>query len=881
MSNVLGNIGHRVRGTFNSKAVPTFHDFESVVPYEDICDRYIVDKFGCVHLIFEVDAPAADVASAGRLVGIQTQLVNLIERLPEFVGQIQFIYTTNGDYREAIVAHGKFASDWPIANYLRQERTRVLLEETSQRKLIRSSTLMVLSCLPRSDSSKKADGKGSSLEELKRGGASRLKRRAITRTQFEEAVNSLLIAESVAKDSLARVGIKIKAQSAEQIADYLYKLFNQEWAWDLGLPVNYDYDITPINDAWICQDVEVLADNIKIGNYYHAFVSMNGKPQESSPRIVEVLTSGLGFSDVRCTLSIRRLDKNAEMEKLRKMRKNSIGRMKEPMNILDRIINPKKEESPVLYQMNVEANDEVTEANELISDLRSGAEYLAQVQLVVHFWASDTQELKRRRELIVSQMANMNRARPYAERASTLRVFESSLPASMEPFQRGLKVRGKMAADLVPLHRGFEGGGDPVCMLRNSTGGLVSLDLFSGSTTDATMAFVAGGSGSGKSFLINQLLLQHMIGSPLVIIMDVGGSYAPLVKLMGGQVIEFNEDRPFTFNPLQIYSQTSTAVREPDLAARSRMVRSIEAMVTVESDPGGMLDDGLVTKIDRAVETAFTQARTHGRPFITTYDLLRLFTEYPDAQVLADRIKPFTRGQIFGQWFDGPTSIDLRTQVVCFDLKGIRKIKRLTRSMVPLLINYIQDMVMSNKSQRKLIVMDELWEAILSENLMNFVVEAWKTFRKENSAVIGCSQNLATDIAANPVVKGAIIQNTETYFLLNQGPADENRVVADLLNLTDGQVDLLNNLQRSNKVDRDGRVHNWREVFVMRGRGDRAQSGKARIEPTSAEYWMSTTYPPEMIERERTMHQYDGDLSRAIQHLAKTHPAGLRAEKAP
>src|SRR5690606_5361824 len=111
--------------------------------------------------------------------------------------------------------------------------------------------------------------------------------------------------------------------------------------------------------AWICGEVTLNKDNIQMGDYLHGFVSMSGKPQETTPRAIELLTAGLGFSDVRVTLSIRRLDKNVEMEKIRSKRSNSMGRLQEPLNMLDRIKNPNAKASESMAGMNVEAKDEI------------------------------------------------------------------------------------------------------------------------------------------------------------------------------------------------------------------------------------------------------------------------------------------------------------------------------------------------------------------------------------------------------------------------------------------------------------------------------------------------------------------------------------------
>jgi hypothetical protein len=164
---VLGAIQRRLRAAFTPRAVPTFVDFAEHAPYVDMAQRYLIDHYGCAHAFFEIEAPSADVASAGRLVNIQTQIVNIIERLPAQIGQIQFIYTTNGDYRRMISEHAEYVSGWPIIDYLRQERAKLLMGESAQRLLIRSSTIMVLACLP------KEVGQNGVLIELKRTGEAR------------------------------------------------------------------------------------------------------------------------------------------------------------------------------------------------------------------------------------------------------------------------------------------------------------------------------------------------------------------------------------------------------------------------------------------------------------------------------------------------------------------------------------------------------------------------------------------------------------------------------------------------------------------------------------------------------------------------------------
>lgn len=870
----------RARGT---RAIKGYHDLENHVPYLEMRGRFLVDIYGCVHAMYEVDAPCADVASAERLLAIREQLAGVMDSLPEAIGQLQFIYTNNADYNAVIDQHSQYRSPWEVANVLRDYRVSQLKEELKNRQLIRSTNLLVVSCLPRTNDA------GTELLQrfkLSRNGEMKLRTLTLRDVQFQEACQTLLSAEEVLKDHFSQVGIQTFPMQAKQIANYLYHLFNQDLAADCAIPLNFDEERTPINDAWMCHDWHFENGVIQIGDYYHAFVSLNEKPQESRPRLIEAITTGLGFNDVRVTLNVRRLDKNQQMDQLRGHRNRSMSRMREPLQIFDYLKNPKRIEDIRTAEYNVEAKDEITEANVLLSDLRSGKEFLALCQLVVHYWARDREELKRRQQLIVSRFQDMEKARGVSESVAAYHIFRSSLPGSVEPLDRWVKVKGRMAADLVPLQRGFGSQDPPLCLFRNSTGGLVPLDLYSTSGgAKAPIAFVSGATGQGKSYLINQLILQHLVDDPLVIILDIGGSYAPLVSLLKGQYLTFDPQCPFCFNPLQVYAANEQVngglAKEPTAAQRMRLCRAIECLVTLPTDPGGQLPEHWIAKIDTALIAVFQQAVSRGQSYVTTTDLFRRLRAYEiqgdvDAKLLADRLQLFVEGGLYGQWTAGPTTINLRHQLLCFDLQGISQDVRLARALVPLIIHYIHDLVMTNRARKKILVFDEMWRFIENPRLMEFIVSAWKTFRKENVLLIGSTQNLRSDIAANPVVAGAVVQSTESWFLLPQGKKEEVDAVVDLLNLTEGQRDILEHLKQTHGTNREGRIESWRELLLLRASNtDLQNSGKLRIQPTSLEHWVATTSPNEVAYRNQVLENTNGNFPNALEILAREYPAGL------
>lgn len=64
--------------------------------------------------------------------------------------------------------------------------------------------------------------------------------------------------------------------------------------------------------------------------------------------------------------------------------------------------------------------------------------------------------------------------------------------------------------------------------------------------------FVLGPSGSGKSFLMNNIIEQYLNYNYDVVIVDTGDSYSGTCAYMGGRYIQYTEENPITMNPFLI-----------------------------------------------------------------------------------------------------------------------------------------------------------------------------------------------------------------------------------------------------------------------------------------------------------------------------------------
>jgi conjugal transfer ATP-binding protein TraC len=93
----------------------------------------------------------------------------------------------------------------------------------------------------------------------------------------------------------------------------------------------------------------------------------------------------------------------------------------------------------------------------------------------------------------------------------------------------------------MPVFGDWKGTGTPVLNLVGRTGQLMDLSLFDSATN--YNAVIAASSGSGKSFLANELLSTNLSVGGRCWVIDVGRSYANLCEALGGQFVAFTPTR--------------------------------------------------------------------------------------------------------------------------------------------------------------------------------------------------------------------------------------------------------------------------------------------------------------------------------------------------
>lgn len=223
-------------------------------------------------------------------------------------------------------------------------------------------------------------------------------------------------------------------------------------------------------------------------------------------------------------------------------------------------------------------------------------------------------------------------------------------------------------------------------------------------------------------------------------------------------------------------------------------------------------------------------------------------------------LKDFYRGGIFektlNEEFDG--SLFDETFIV-FEIDSIKDHKLLF-PLVTLIIMDVFQQKLRIKKKRKVLIIEEAWKAIASPLMAEYIQYLFKTARKFWGTVGVVTQEIQ-DIVDSPIVKQAIINNSDVTILLDQSKFKERYgEIKSILGLTDVDVKKIFTINRLD--NKEGRSF-FREVYIRRG----AKGDIFGVEE-SRECYM--TYTTERAEKE-ALKLYKKELGGTIQEALEAY----------
>ena len=292
-----------------------------------------------------------------------------------------------------------------------------------------------------------------------------------------------------------------------------------------------------------------------------------------------------------------------------------------------------------------------------------------------------------------------------------------------------------------------------------------------------------GSTGSGKSFAAKRELVNVFLATQdRIIVVDPMGEYAPLVRRLGGQVIEIAPDSPHHINPMDI--RLTVNGDESPLSMKADFLLSLCELIVGGSEGLQPIEK---TVIDRCVRLVYRELalglETAKVPLLQDLYEELLKQPEPEARRIATALELYCTGSL--NLFNHPTNVKTDSRVVCIVLKGmgenLRKIAMHTTN------DFVSASVDTNFSMglATWCYFDEFHILLRDPLTASYFVAVWKMLRKKGCVPSALTQNVKDLLASREIEN--ILDNTDFMILLSQAQSDR-AIIAKQLGISEHQL---------------------------------------------------------------------------------------------
>lgn len=433
-----------------------------------------------------------------------------------------------------------------------------------------------------------------------------------------------------------------------------------------------------------------------------------------------------------------------------------------------------------------------------------------------------------------------------------LPLFTNCLPLCCDRFAinelwRYKTMTTKEVSAILPMFGESKGSGTAHLQLLSRNGQIMSVSLHDSSTNQN--AVVAAESGSGKSFLLNEIVLDYMSEGARVWIIDAGKSYKKLCDALNGDFVEFSDQSTISLNPFETivnwndeedaavnllgtmasmkgrlddYQQAALKAHMHQLweesqarrmAVAGRQVSEINAYFdnqiaqVMQQNPQNA--QGIIDDLNVKRETEIYKALPP--PDMSIDAVAEACLRDPDGRVrdVGVQLGSFCSNSSYGKFFAGHNTASFNGDLTVLELDELQGRKHLRQVVLLQLISQIQrEIFLGERNRKKLVIIDEAWDLLKEGEVASFMEGAYRKFRKYGGSAIIATQS-AGDLIGSPA--GVAIQNNSanTFYLGQKATTLEQLRAQNTLVMEDWAFNLLKSVRTEAGV--------YSEIFFQQG----------------------------------------------------------------
>jgi type IV secretory pathway VirB4 component len=514
-------------------------------------------------------------------------------------------------------------------------------------------------------------------------------------------------------------------------------------------------------------DLEIDFNHLEIGDYFFKTLFVSGYPRFVGPNWLSPI---INFEhSLRISTFYYPVDNKTILEKLKK----KIGEMEASLyaQMEDRkVVDP---------SLKVALSD----AQQLQDSIAEGTEKFFHFSMYITLYAKDKDTLEKITRNVTSTLAAIN----VTAKPATLQQeqgFISSQPLGLD----SMYITRNM--DTTSLATTFPFVTSELTMDHGIMYGLNlhnrSLVIFDRFELENANTVVFAKSGAGKSYFVKLEAVRSLMLGTEILIIDPEREYENLTEAVDGAYISFSQDEGDKMNPFEL----SGVREEGDDELRMKLLSlhgffnvMFEELSNIENS---ILDRALILTYREKGITFDPNTQTKTPPLLEDlYKVLKGMAE-TEAHGLARRLEKYIMGSGAGV-FNEASNFEINNPFTVFSIRDLQD--ELKPLAMYLMLDFIWTKIRKER-KRRLLIVDEAWYMMQSEDSAKFMYSIAKRARKYYLGLSTITQDVA-DFLNNDMGK-AIISNSSIQMLMMQSPTAVEKL-QEVFNLSDGEKNFLLN----------------------------------------------------------------------------------------
>lgn len=290
--------------------------------------------------------------------------------------------------------------------------------------------------------------------------------------------------------------------------------------------------------------------------------------------------------------------------------------------------------------------------------------------------------------------------------------------------------------------------------------------------------------GAGKSYCTKLEILRTLMFDTEVIVIDPEREYEYMAEATGGKYFNISLNSEHHINPFDLpiprEDESASDVLRSNIINLVGLFRIMLGGLTPEED--ALIDRAITETYALKDITPEADFRNVEPPLLSDFELVLAGME--GAESLVERLTKYTRGTWAG-FINRPTNVDINKKFVVFSLRDMED--ELKPVAMYIVTHYIWTAV-RKELRKRLLVIDEAWWMMKSEDTASFLLSLAKRGRKYYLGLATITQDV-DDFLKSPYGL-PIITNSSIQVLLKQSPSSIDRI-QQTFNLTDEEKYLL------------------------------------------------------------------------------------------